>query len=70
MMTVLNAGLVGGIMAYNIQDYRDYLRIAVKYGYLDADQAQDLEDRKAWDEVEKMMLSNDFDINVANENTI
>ena len=70
MMTVLNAGLVGGIMAYNIQDYRDYLRIAVKYGYLDADQAQDLEDRKAWDEVEKMMLEGDNDLNVANENTI
>jgi len=69
-MTVLNAGLVGGIMAYNIQDYRDYLRIAVKYGYLDADQAQDLEDRKAWDEVEKMMLEGDNDLNVANENTI
>jgi hypothetical protein len=57
-------------MAYNIQDYRDYLRIAVKYGYLDADQAQDLEDRKAWDEVEKMMLEGDYDLNVANENTI
>lgn len=54
-----------------IQDYRDYLRIAVKYGYLDADQAQDLEDRKAWDEVKKMMLEGNMaDLSVANENTI